>query len=185
MTSVSAPAVFIEALTSLRQATVRADLLLEEIPAPDRLAPFTAALRVQTRAEELGAPLGTGRLVILHDPAGSDSWAGDFRLVGHVRTQMDPELAADALLGEVVWAWLHQSLDVTNAAHHHLMGTVTREISESFGGLQLHGSTVAVEIRASWTPTHHDLGPHLLAWAELVAVCAGLLPRAELGVGSR
>ena len=42
--------------------------------------------------------LGTGRLVLLHDPAGHEAWQGTFRVVTYVRAELEPEMAADPLL---------------------------------------------------------------------------------------
>ena len=60
------------ALLSLRQADHLAHILLEEVPPPRRLAPFTAALAMRTTDEdEAGQPLSTGRMVILHRSGGT------------------------------------------------------------------------------------------------------------------
>ena len=70
------------ALLSLRQADHLAHILLEEVPPPRRLAPFTAALAMRTTDEdEAGQPLSTGRMVILHDPVEQIGWNGTFRVV--------------------------------------------------------------------------------------------------------
>ena len=42
--------------------------------------------------------LGTGRFVLLHDPAGHETWQGTFRVVTFVRATLEPELAADPLV---------------------------------------------------------------------------------------
>ena len=47
---------------------------MEEVPAPKKLAPYSAALSAET-VETVGAtPVATGRFVVLHDPNGQDAW---------------------------------------------------------------------------------------------------------------
>ena len=50
--------------------------------------------------------LGTGRLILLHDPAGNDAWDGTFRCVAYARADIDPELGLrpDAGRGRLVVA---------------------------------------------------------------------------------
>ena len=63
--------------------------------------------RRRTRTTELA----TGRLVLLHDPAGHEAWQGTFRVVTYVRAELEPEMASDPLLPGVGWAWLTEALD--------------------------------------------------------------------------
>jgi hypothetical protein len=86
---------------------------------------------------------------------------------------MDAEMGTDPLLGEVVWSWAHDALDDAGANARDMNGTVTRELSETFGGLTLDRSDVEIEMRASWSPATNDLGPHLEAWLNLIAQTAG------------
>jgi hypothetical protein len=167
-------------LLSLREPRLRREVHLEEVPAPSRLAPFTAALtaEITTSPGDLDPDgfLGHGRFVILHDPDGQPAWDGDFRVVVLARAALDPEMGQDPLLGEVGWSWLYESLTNHRAGFHHLSGTVTRVLSESFGGLDLTSGEVEIEVRASWTPTSEEIGEHLAAWAELACTVAGLEP---------
>lgn len=120
--------------------------------------------------------LGTGRFVVLHDPAGHDAWAGTFRIVTFARATVEPDLAGDPLLAEVGWAWLMDFLSEHAAAFHAASGTVTRVESESFGGMADRPATAELEVRASWTPDGLDLARHLLAWADLLCQTCGLQP---------
>lgn len=169
------PEEFLSALASIRQVKDYRGCSLEEVPAPRTIAPYTAALRAFTEADDGYHPLATGRFVILFDPQTQPGWNGTMRLVTHVRSQMDAELGDDPLLGEVVWAWAHDALDNAGANLHDMNGTVTRELSETFGGLQLRRSGLEIELRASWTPATFDLVPHVAAWLELIARCAGTI----------
>ncbi|MDO5034957.1 MAG: DUF3000 domain-containing protein [Actinomycetaceae bacterium] len=167
------PQEFIDALLSLRRVEQKGGIEIEEVPAPRKIAPYAAALRAYTLAEEDELPIATGRFVILYDPASQPGWHSNFRIIVHVRSQMDPELGNDPLIGEVVWSWAHDALDEAGANAKAMNGTVTRELSETFGGLELSGSDVEIEMRASWSPGTSDLGPHMEAWLRLIERTAG------------
>jgi hypothetical protein len=168
------PERFARAVAGLRAATPRKEIVLEEVGAPQRLAPYTFALSatVLRGAEEIA----TGRLILLHDPAGHEAWDGTMRLVTYVTAEVDVDMAADPLLPEVGWAWLVDALDAQGAAYRAIGGTVTQTMSTRFGDLAGPPATADVEIRASWTPVDDDLGAHLLAWSVLLASTAGLPP---------
>lgn len=170
------PPDFRTALLSLRDTVRTPGLLVEEISSPRGLAPFSATLAIHTQAHEHNTPLATGRLVILHNPSGVPEWGGSFRLAAHMRARIEPEMSSDPLLSEALWHWAHDCLEESGAGYHSLTGTVTREVSESFGGLRLTDSTEYVELRASWTPVTPYLGEHLHAWTTLLGRTAGVLP---------
>ena len=98
------------------------------------------------------ADVGTGRIILLHDPAGNDAWDGTFRCVAYARAEIDLELITDPMLAAVGWSWLTEALDAHGAAYAAASGTVTRVATESFGGMADEGGTAQIEIRASWTP---------------------------------
>lgn len=165
---------FRTALSSLREVRLRPEILLEEAPAPQRLAPYAIALSAEVVVDD--EDLGNGRLVVLHDPEGQDAWAGTFRVVAFIRATLEPEMAADPLLAEVGWSWLVEALEGQGAVYDNISGTVTRVTSESFGGLSDRPLEGQIEIRASWTPDDALLAPHALAWAEVLGQAAGLMP---------
>lgn len=177
------PERFEAALQSMKDLARPKGLILDEVPAPRRLAPYTAALTAETTRSESGTPLATGRLVVLHDPAGQEAWDGDFRLVVMARARLDQEIGTDPLLGTAAWSWLTEALQDAGAGHRALVGTVTRVASETFGGLELTDACAHAEIRASWTPTTPDLGPHLSAWYQLIHMSAGHEPVGATLVG--
>lgn len=171
------PPAFEEALLSLRGHRQRPEVRLEEVPAPTRIAPYALALTAEVNpTPEPETLLGSGRFVVLHDPEGQSAWNGTFRVVAMARAQLEDELGADPLLGEVGWAWLTDALVSAGAGYHSLSGTVTRVLSESFGGLVLRDQSVEIEVRASWSPNTTDLGPHLMAWTQLASSACGLEP---------
>ncbi len=165
------------ALLSLRETPRNPEIELAEVPSPRRMAPWTAALALRTSREDHDQPLATGRLVVLHDPDEQIGWNGTFRLVAQLRAQIDTEMGGDPLLGEAVWSWAHDCLNRAGAGYHDMTGTITRELSESFGGLQLRGATLHVELRASWTPATPYLGEHLRAWSDLLCRTSGIAPQ--------
>ena len=182
----------------MRSATFRSDLSVRDIPAPQGLAPFSLALAADIRPDDHGdSPYGTGRLVLLHDPAGQDGWAGDTRLVTIVSAPVEPEMAGDPLLAEVAWGWLADALVGRGAALHAAGGTVTRTASTSFGDLAPDGRQATqekaeVELRASWSPGNgtdsglvDDIVAHLAAWCDLLCTMAGLPPPGVRGLPSR
>src|SRR6266480_792957 len=177
------------AFTAAREALRRRDLLFEDVPAPKRLAPFAAAMAATVRRSE--ADVAWGRLVLLYDPDGQQGWNGFFRLVAYVRADVEPEMAADPLLGEVGWSWLSEALDARVPGYAVPSGTVTRVITEGFGAKQDEVPLTGFELRASWSPTGPDnqpgpadhgdldaldLSAHIAAWCDCLSAAAGLEP---------
>jgi hypothetical protein len=177
------PSVFARAVEGLHQALLVVErpgvLELHEVPAPRRLAPHAVAFSAEVSRDD--DEVATGRFVVLHDPAGQDGWRGDTRVVAFVSADVDPEMAGDPALAEVGWSWLTDSLAGRGAQHTAAGGTVTRTASLTFGLVDDPVETNEVEVRASWSPLHHedgslDLGVHLAAWCDLLCMTAGLPP---------
>lgn len=160
----------------MREARLRPEVLCEEMPAPQRIAPYSFALSGDVTVE--GTDLGTGRIILLHDPAGNDAWDGTFRCVAYARAEIEVDMITDPLLAGVGWSWLTEALDNHGAAYAAASGTVTRVATESFGGMADEDGTAQIEIRASWTPTGdpETLDAHVGAWGELMCTAAGLPP---------
>lgn len=168
-----APAEFRRALAQLKAARFRPEVLVESMPAPQRIAPYAAALSADV--DVAGEDLGSGRLIVLHDPAGNDAWGGTFRCVAYARAEIDPELVSDPMLAGVGWSWLNEALEAHGASFEMPSGSVTCVSSESFGGMADEPATAQLEIRASWSPVG-DLTAHVEAWGELLCTCVGLPP---------
>jgi hypothetical protein len=175
------PPAFVAAVSSMRTARLRPELHLEEMPAPQRIAPFAAALSADVTVDD--EEVGTGRIILLHDPAGNDAWGGEFRCVAYARAEIEAEMITDPMLASVGWSWLTDALDAHGASYDAASGTVTRVATESFGGMADEESTAQLEIRASWTPvvgeSGLDVGPHVEAWGELLCTAVGLPPVPE------
>lgn len=169
-----APAEFAAAVRSLGTAKPRSEVRVEEVRPPQKLAPWTHALALSVIVGD-DEP-ATGRLVLLHDPAGYEAWEGTLRLVGFVSAELDAEMAGDPLLPEVGWSWLLEALDAAGAEHRAAGGTVTQTSSTRFGDLAGPRRTCDLELRASWTPAGQDISAHLRAFADLLCTAAGLPP---------
>ena len=172
-----------------QDAQARAGLQFEEVPAPKRLAPYATAVAATVQRGEVD--VAWGRLVLLYDPDGQEGWEGFFRMVAYVRADVEPEMAADPLLGEVGWSWLAEALDAQVPGYAAPSGTVTRVITEGFGSKQEEVPLTGFELRASWSPTgtghQHgtaatgdpaalDLPAHIAAWCDCMSAAAGLEP---------
>lgn len=167
------PEEFRRALEQLRSARFRPEIGCEEMPAPQRIAPYSAALSADITIA--GEDSGGGRLVLLYEPAGNDVWQGNFRCVAYARAAIDPEMVTDPLLGAVGWTWLLESLATHDADYLAPSGTVTRVASESFGGMDGEPASAEIEVRASWSPLG-TITAHVEAWGDLLCTAAGLPP---------
>jgi Protein of unknown function (DUF3000) len=182
-------------LTAQRQ--LRPELGLEAEEPPRRLAPLAHALAATVYPADLpgvavpagpGVPaagdgaVGWGRFVLLFDAAGQPGWDGQYRIIGYVQADLEPELAADPLVNEVGWCWLTEALDGHTTGYRNISGTVTAVVTQGFGSKQDEPTSTGFELRASWSPLLSGesaaLGGHLAAWCEVVCTAAGLPPLA-------
>lgn len=171
----------------------RAGIVLQEVPAPTRLAPYAVAVSAEVLRD--GEEVGSGRFIVLYDPQEQEGWLGSTRVVAFVSADVEPEMAADGALAAVGWQWLTEALEQRGARHTAEGGTVTRTTSSRFGRLGAGEDGGAadtgggadrredseVEVRASWTAVQdaagrHDLDRHLQAWCDLLCSTAGLPP---------
>lgn len=180
------PAEFEQAVRSLTAADLRPEVRVEELRPPQRLAPWAHALGLEV--VHIRAIVATGRLVLLYDPAGHETWQGRFRLIGYASVELEADLAADPLLPEVAWSWLSDALDQRAAGYTAAAGTVTRTTSTRFGepaGDPADRSSSELELRVSWTPLGADLAGHLPAWSDLLCAAAGLPPPGVIALPGR
>ncbi len=178
---------------------LRPELSFEDVPAPRTLAPYATALAATVLDGE--TDIASGRLVLLYDPAGQDGWGGPLRIIVYIRADLDPEIAADPLIGQVGWDWLTEALDSRTAGYGQPSGTVTRVVTEGFGAKESEPAVTGFELRASWSPAGLDAPPgsaagagrldepgrlgepgtldgHLAAWCDALCAAAGLPPLA-------
>ncbi|NEM90254.1 DUF3000 domain-containing protein [Galbitalea soli] len=162
-------------------AQTRPELTITEIPAPGNLAPYSLALAadVTPAVHGVDSPLGTGRFVLLHDPAAPEAWGGVFRVVCFAQAPLETDIGVDPFVADVAWSWLVDALDDRGAKYIAASGTATKILSTGFGELAEQGDGALLELRASWTPTDDELGPHVEGWSELLCMLAGLPPVIE------
>lgn len=177
------PELFRHAVAALTSPTPRPEIEINEIRPPTRLAPWAHAV-----AAEASGPSGeaaTARLVLLYDPAEPPAWGGVLRLVTYLRAELDADLARDPFLPAVGWSWLTEALEVCQAAHTALGGTVTQTSSARFGDIDGPERSDDLELRASWTARGEHLEAHGAAFHALVGSAAGLPPSGVSMLGSR
>lgn len=172
---------FSAAATALRSAVLRPELVVTEIAAPSSLAPYAIAMAADVTPARHGSDseLGTGRFILLHDPAGSEAWGGNFRVVCFAQAPLETDIGVDPFLAQVAWSWLIDALDSRGAAYMSASGTATKILSTGFGELAAQGDGAQIELRASWTPADHEVTAHVEAWGELLCMLAGLPPAVE------
>ena len=175
----------------MNAAVVRQEIELGPIRPPQRLAPFSYALGAEVRHPETDViPERSegdafGRLILLHDPDGSDAWDGTMRLVAYIQADLDSTEAVDPLLPEVAWSWLVDALESHADGVTALGGTVTATTSVRYGDISGPPRAHQLELRASWTATSLELGPHVQAFCEVLEHAAGLPPAGVTDLGSR
>ncbi|MCP2030797.1 hypothetical protein L1277_000861 [Okibacterium sp. HSC-33S16] len=180
-TDAELPAPFARALASVRDARARTELSVHEIPAPGNLAPFAVALAADVTPTRHGADseLGTGRFILLYDPAEPEAWGGPFRIVCFAQAPLETEIGLDPFLAEVAWSWLVDALNARGAKYAAPSGTATKILSTGFGELAQQPDGAQIELRASWTPLEDDVSSHVEGWGELLCMLAGLPPTTE------
>jgi hypothetical protein len=196
-------------MDQLRKA--RREIVLDNQRPPRKLAPYAAAIGAivhepapgpqaggsarPVAADDADTEIGWGSFVLLYDPAGQTGWAGPFRVIAYVRAELDPEIAADPLIGQVGWSWLTEALDARTNGYRQVSGTVTRVVTEGFGAKQDQPVTTEFELRASWSPAAPvaagpitqpgtarpegappDLDGHVAAWCDALCAACGLPP---------
>jgi hypothetical protein len=167
------------------QLRLRAGLSAENEPPPRRLAPFASAVAVAVTdslaSSDTDAEIGSGKFVLLFDPAGQPGWDGKYRIIGYIRAELEPEMAADPLINEVGWSWLIEALEARCAGYRKISGTVTTVVTQGFGSKLDEPLSTGFELRASWSPAIADgmsaeLDGHVAAWCEVICTAAGLPP---------
>ena len=169
------PEIFARAVAGLRVPSPRAgDRPGGGRRAPQRLAPYAFALSatVHRDADEVA----TGRLILLHDPAGHEAWQGTLRLVTYVTAELEPELAADPLLPAVGWTWLTDALDAHEASYRALGGTVTQTLVHPLRRAGRPAARRRHRDPGLVDAGDDDLTPHLSAGARCSPPRAGLPP---------
>jgi hypothetical protein len=169
----------------VRTFTPRSEIILEEVPAPQKLATYSFAFSADVSNGLLGDAedeVASGRFVLLHEPGGQDTWDGEYRCVTFVRADVDSIMQEDPMLPENGWNWFLEALDTAGCDLTAPSGTVTRVASSSFGKLSPRSDEAEIEIRASWTPiisSANEIMKHITGWCNLISEIAALPPIPE------
>ena len=165
-------------------ARLRPEIVLQEAPAPQRLAPWAVALTADVLADAAPttAPPRTwppdGSSCCTTPPATRPGTAS-FRVVTFARAAVEPDVAGDPMLPSVGWSWLIEALEGRGAPYasperHRHPGRV--------GVVRLAERPTADAPRSRSAPpgprSTPTSRPHLEAWGELLATTAGLPPLA-------
>lgn len=164
----------------LRTFIPRGEIVLEEVPSPQKLATHSFAFSADVSNGLVGDnedEVASGRFVLLHEPGGQETWDGEFRCVTFVRADLDAVMEEDPMLPEVGWNWFLEALGNAGCIINAPSGTVTRVTSASFGKLSPRNNEAEIEIRASWTPVISkpaEMMQHIQGWCNLIGEIAGL-----------
>lgn len=164
---------FAAAVLSLKQASLRSELELQQLAAPQDIATHALAFSAELKSDQVSGQLGTGRFVVFWSPEPQENWASNFRVVCFARSPLESDIGADADGVDVTWDWLTSALNNSGAEHSALAGTTTRIISTGHGLMGMQDQHSEIEIRASWSPLGTDLKRHIEAWQNLVCVMSG------------
>jgi hypothetical protein len=169
-----APAQFAAAALSLGEPILREELTTEQIPAPHKIAPWALAFAAQA-PNPADTPMnrGVGRIVFLYDEDQHETWGSNMRVIAYGKSPLENDLGIEEDVAHFWWEELMRSLKNHGALFSHEAGTVTKMTSTGMGSLANDPNASEVEIRASWSPQHDELGPHLAAWQDLIASMAG------------
>ncbi len=175
------PPEFARAVDAIHRAQSRPELVVTEIAAPGNLAPYAIALSADVTPSRHGrdSDLGTGRFILLYDPAEPEEWGGAFRVVCFAHAPLETDIGLDPFVADVAWAWLVDALDARGAEYTAASGTATKIISSGFGELAHQGDGAQLELRASWSPLNNDLAAHVAGWSDLLCLLAGLPPAGD------
>jgi hypothetical protein len=175
------PEAFKLAVESITSVAFREELTVRQIDSPSGVAPYSYALAadVLIAEHEHESQHGTGRFILLYDPAEPESWGGPFRVVAFAQAPLEAEIGLDPFLANVAWSWLTDALTIREADYFNASGTATRILSTGFGELADAGEGAQIELRASWSPASPQMGEQAEAWGELLCMLAGLPPTAD------
>ena len=161
----------------LQTIRTRPEITVKSGPSPAKLAPH--AISLNATVEVAGQPMADGRLVILHDPAGQESWQGTWRIILMASADVDTSTGEDPVLIDMGWTWLQEALGERELAVGSFGGTVTRTASRSYGILDDRPATADLQIRASWTPAVDQ--PHPGLPVSEISYWENLAPDSRLG----
>ena len=169
------PAEYQAAVFSIRQATNRVELEIEELDAPQDIATHAIAFaaKVASETSEVPGNLGTGRFVLFWSPKPQENWTTNFRIVCFARSPLEADIGAEDQSSDITWTWLTDALNIAGAEHSAIAGTTTRIISSGHGLMENDNRHAEIEMRASWSPHGTNIAKHFEAWQNVVCMMSG------------
>lgn len=169
------PADVQSALLSIRAASIRPELEVEEIEAPSGIADHAIAFSciVKSKTSEVSGTLGTGRFVMFWSSTPQENWTTNFRVVCFARSPLETDIGSEAESTDITWDWLTDALALAGAEQSALAGTTTRIVSSGHGMMSDEADHAEIELRASWSPHGTDIGRHFSAWQNVVGAMSG------------
>ena len=168
---------FGQRLAPIASLAERSEIHLTQIAAPKGIAQEAIAVSAEViHADHSDADRGIGRLVICRDTSYPEGWNSEYRIILYAKSPVDIDMGKDAVVDELPWNWLMDSLEQKSANFHSEAGTTTRILSTGHGSLTSQPQHAEIEIRASWAPEDEDLSKHLDAFQQLLALISGLPP---------
>jgi hypothetical protein len=161
---------------TLKVALHRAELDIQQIPAPKEIAESSIAFAasVRTDKDHEHSPAGTGRFVLFWSPEPQENWTTRFRIVVYARSPLESDIGTQDDSSELTWAWMLDALKFAGADYSALAGTTTRIISTGHGDLSSEKQHAEIELRASWSPHGTDMAQHFEAWQNLICAMSDL-----------
>ena len=176
---------FLLALESLKHASIRDELIVDQIDAPANIGTNAIAFAADIRSSVVSGhnDLGTGRFVLVWEPVQQEAWRSNFRVISFAKSPLETNIGDDERIADVSRAWLNESLNFRGATFEAPAGTVTRINSSGFGSLSGQSDHAELEMRVSWSPLSNQAERHFEAWQDLVCILSGL-PLLPTGVSS-
>ena len=169
------------AVMAIRDATIRPEVKIEQIDAPQNLARHAIAFSCDVDPESSSAKidLGTGRFVLLWDDLPQENWTGNFRVICFAKSPLETDIGFTDESSDIAWAWLVSALEHKNAQFGAEAGTTTRVISVGHGAIANQKQHAELELRASWCPNGTNFAAHFEAWQDLICMMSGYSPHGE------
>ncbi|MDR3116438.1 MAG: DUF3000 family protein [Bifidobacteriaceae bacterium] len=167
------PKEFSEAIHSLMNINVNEKIILKEINPPIRISPYSLAIEA-TIEDESNIDSTLGNFIVIYKPNETNQWGSPFRIVTHITSALENEIAGEQMFRHHIWSKFCQS--VIKAPSFNINGTVTTSINEYFDTNDIlenakdsasqTAQDSSFDLRASWSAKSSNMRPHFMAWIE-------------------
>ncbi|MDR3152458.1 MAG: DUF3000 family protein [Bifidobacteriaceae bacterium] len=167
------PKEFSEAIHSLMNINVNEKIILKEIAPPIRISPYSLAVEA-TIENKSNIDLTLGNFVVIYKPNDAPQWGSPFRIITHIASPLENEIAGEEMFRHHVWNKFCQS--IIKAPSFNINGTVTTSVNEYFDTNDILENNLnnmpqttqdsSFDLRASWSAKSSNIKPHFMAWIE-------------------